>query len=208
MAKKGSGSSKGSAYEREMCKAFSLWWTGDEREDVFWRTSGSGARAKVRGRAGADTAGQHGDIGATDPIGKPLIDLFTIEIKRGYSAKTVHDLIDHPAKASVQEFEQFILQTLESHWQARSFAWLLITRRDRRLPLIWVPHYALKELRAVGAFRDGPPWPSVGMRAVLRHKGKNITCNATGMPIGIWFDQAQRKHVEAIAKKLENEGVL
>lgn len=39
---------KGSVFEREICKALGRWWTDGERDDIFWRTAGSGARATCR----------------------------------------------------------------------------------------------------------------------------------------------------------------
>ena len=71
--KKGGGHAKGSQFERTVCKDLSLWWTKGKRDDVFWRTSGSGARAKTRSKTGEKTFGQYGDVQATDPIGQPLI---------------------------------------------------------------------------------------------------------------------------------------
>ena len=164
----GGSSSKGSDYERDMCRMLSRWWTGGARDDVFWRSAGSGARAKVRGRANQDTAGQHGDIAATDPIGAPLIDMFTIELKRGYSEHTFQDLTDRQADGGVQEWERFFTQTIESWEQAGAYTWLLITRRDRRQALVWTPYHVIVELRTLGAFRNGWPAPLVRMRVVLR----------------------------------------
>jgi len=172
----GGSSSKGSSYERDVCRQLSLWWTGGTRDDVFWRSSGSGARAKVRGRANRDTAGQHGDVAATDPIGAPLIDVFTIELKRGYSEFTFQDLVDRPANAGIQEWERFLTQTLESWEQAGAYSWLLITRRDRRQALAWTPYHILGELRAAGSFRKGWPIPLVRMRVVLRDLGSSPQC--------------------------------
>jgi hypothetical protein len=128
--------SKGSSYEREICKRLSLWWTDGKREDVFWRSAASGGRAKVRGRQGKQTHGQHGDICATDPIGQPLIDLFTIEIKRGYSKHTFYDLIDKPKNAALQQVEKWLLQTLESWKHSGSRTWMLIHKRDQREPMV------------------------------------------------------------------------
>ncbi len=59
---------KGSNFEREICKLLSLWWTNDKRDDIFWRTSGSGARATTRSKTKQKTFGQYGDVQATDPI--------------------------------------------------------------------------------------------------------------------------------------------
>ena len=73
---------KGSAFEREIAKLLSLWWSDCERDDIFWRTQTSGARATSRKRRGQDTFGQYGDIQACDPVGQPLLDCCIIEIKR------------------------------------------------------------------------------------------------------------------------------
>ncbi len=163
----GGTSAKGSDYERELCVRLSLWWTRDKRDDIFWRSAASGARAKVRGRQGRDTAGQHGDIAATDAIGAPLTDLLTIEIKRGYSEYTIQDCLDRSDDNAQQEWETWFEQTMESYEDAGSFAWLMITRRDRRQAMAWFPKFLLKELLAVGAFPKVPV-PVISMRVVLR----------------------------------------
>ena len=186
----GGSSSKGSSYERELCKRLSLWWTGGKRDDVFWRSSGSGARAKVRGRAGRDTAGQHGDMAATDPIGKPLIDLFTVEMKRGYSEHTIQDLIDKPKAGGVQVFEDFLAQTIESYEQAGSRSWMLITRRDRREALVWMPWPTFQSLRNRGAFPEGIPERFMRFAASCRTKDTGITytVNVCGMTLDAFLE--------------------
>lgn len=130
---------KGGSFEREICRRLSLWWTDDKRDDVFWRTHGSGARATVRHRAGKRTAGAYGDIMATDPIGEPLIDLLTIELKRGYNSHTIQDLLDKSDTASVQKVESWISQVEEAHTAAGSFSWLIITKRDQRKHMVMMP---------------------------------------------------------------------
>lgn len=77
-------SSKGSSYERAISKRLSKWWTNDERDDVFWRSQQSGGRATQRAKKGKSTKNQEGDIQAMDPIGQPLIDKVSIELKCGY----------------------------------------------------------------------------------------------------------------------------
>ncbi len=200
LLRQGGNSSKGSTYERDMCRQLSLWWTADARDDVFWRTSGSGARAKVRGRSGAATAGQHGDIGATDPIGAPLIDIFTIELKRGYSEYTFQDLIDRNPTAGVQEWERFLLQTIESQEQAGSLSWLLITRRDRRRALVWVPWWMLRTLQDVGAFGEHyPPTPFVRMRVTLRDSYKRLhRVDVCGMTLNDWLAEVTPEHIQEV----------
>lgn len=76
---------KGGEFEREISKFLSLWWTNGDRDDVFWRTSASGARATVRAAVFKQTNYEYGDITFTDPVGKALLDLMIIEAKRGYT---------------------------------------------------------------------------------------------------------------------------
>lgn len=142
-----SKSQKGSSFEREICTSLSKWWSDGTHDDLFWRTGGSGGRAKTRGRKGKRTKGQHGDLAATDLTSQPLIDLLTIELKRGYSKFTVADLLDKANKSAVQEFESWLEQVMESHEQAGTFAWLLIQKRDRRKPLVFFPEKLMKSLK-------------------------------------------------------------
>lgn len=132
---------KGSNFERDICKLLSEWWTGDERDDVFWRTAGSGARATQRAKQNQNTFGQYGDVQATDPIGQPLIDLCTIELKRGYSKSTFADLIEDSQTANAKPcmYAKFIEQAKGDSQKAGTPWWLLIVKRDRRKPIVIFP---------------------------------------------------------------------
>jgi len=78
---------KGGNYERQVCKELSLWWTNGERDDIFWRTAGSGGRSTARRKKKKSTANAAGDIRYDDALGKPFIDYFLCEIKRGYTSR-------------------------------------------------------------------------------------------------------------------------
>src|SRR5574343_614270 len=78
---------QGSSYEREIARQISLWYSKYKRDDIFYRSHSSGGRATNRKKAGKELKGQYGDICATDPSGKPLIDKWTIECKHGYGEK-------------------------------------------------------------------------------------------------------------------------
>lgn len=140
---------KGSSFEREISKALSLWWTKGKREDVFWRSTTSGARATVRGKKGRGTFGQYGDIQATDPIGQPLLDVCNIELKRGYSTQTIAHLLDSLPGSNPQAYELFIEQAKEDHKRSGSHFWMLIVKRDRRVPLVCIPIKFYKALQSV-----------------------------------------------------------
>ena len=142
---------KGGAFERLICKQLSLWWTYNKRDDIFWRTAGSGARATTRSKRGRGTKNQYGDVQATDPIGQPLIDLCTIEIKKGYSRNSYFDLIDKLPNETKQPYKKFIQQAVEQHEQAGTEWWLLITKRDYKEALIAMPVGLKRELFEVDA---------------------------------------------------------
>jgi len=69
---------KGDSFERELCRYISLWWTEGKDPDVFWRNP---TRKTKKGK------GKHqlGDLKADKTVGEPLISLFNIEFKSGYS---------------------------------------------------------------------------------------------------------------------------
>ena len=146
------GHAKGSEFERKICKDLSEWWTGGKRTDVFWRTAGSGAMAKTRSKTGGAAFGQYGDIQAIDPIGQPLIDVCTLELKKGYNRTTIHDVLDATSKAKEQEFETFTRQASTDAQNAGSPFWMLITKRDRRLEMVTIPwgFYTLLRLKFKG----------------------------------------------------------
>jgi len=128
---------KGGQFERDFSRQLSLWWTKGERDDCFWRTSNSGGRATVRARLGKKTSGHCGDIGSTDEVGRPFTNLITLELKRGYSAHTVADLMDKGPKAAKQEFEKWISQAIAAAERAETKYWMIVQRRDQRVPLVF-----------------------------------------------------------------------
>lgn len=74
--RKGGGKQKGAAFEREICKALSLWVTNGKRGDVFWRSAMSGGRATM-----FSDVRQCGDICAVAPEGAPFTARYFIECK-------------------------------------------------------------------------------------------------------------------------------
>ncbi len=145
---------KGSSFEREICDRLSLWWCGDPDRRVFWRSSGSGATASVRARKGKRTADHHGDICAIDPCGKPLTDLLVIETKRGYNRVSLQDLLDcRPGQkggnGKGENLPDWIAKAQRDHEAAGSYSWLLIVKRDGRLPLVIMPEHLATGLGVV-----------------------------------------------------------
>ena len=90
--KRVNGSRKGGAYERSICKRISLWLSDHTRDDLLWRTPGSGSRyttAETRGRsrrrskaaATAAPVAHAGDICATSEEAAWFVESFYFEAK-------------------------------------------------------------------------------------------------------------------------------
>ena len=135
---------KGSSFEREVCKRLSLWWTDGQDDSCFWRTSNSGGRATARRRRGKKTRAHCGDLCAVDEVGKPLTDLITFELKRGYSRLSIQDLLDLPPGKkggnAGENYPDWIAQAKAAHEAAGSYAWALLVRRDQRRAILVFPY--------------------------------------------------------------------
>jgi hypothetical protein len=132
----GAGNSKGSEFERSVCKELSRWWTDGARDDVFWRTPQSGGRATSRGKKGVSTAGQYGDVQAIDPIGLPLLEFMTFELKHGYKMASIMDLVDGKETSL---WSRWIEGVIVAHEKARSMGWALIVQRHTKRRVICMP---------------------------------------------------------------------
>jgi len=132
---------KGGQFERDICRELSMWWTDGERDDVFWRTSQSGGRATTRRKKGKKTFGQYGDVQATDPIGQPLIDLCTIELKKGYNKASCGDLLDKNLRfeGKPTPWEKMVHQAIGQAKEAQTSYWWLIHKRDHRETILYFP---------------------------------------------------------------------
>jgi hypothetical protein len=143
--------SKGNTFEREICKLLSKWFSHGERDDIFWRADNSGGRAKSRSRKGKNTYGQYADIRASDPIGEPILQVFTIEAKRGYSKYTFMDMLDKKPHMAMQKWEEHALQARTDSKNAKALSWMLISRRDQRESLVFIPSKIIRQLESMGA---------------------------------------------------------
>lgn len=130
---------KGSKFERDTCRMLSLWWSGNARDDIFWRSAASGAMATMRRKKNKDTFGQCGDVAAVDPVGLPLLEFATIELKRGYSGVSFNDLLDMPTTCKTRKIDAMLQQVIADATRAKSYTWFLILQRDRRIPVIMIP---------------------------------------------------------------------
>ena len=101
--RKGGGKQKGSQFEREVCKALSLWISNGKQEDVFWRSAMSGGRATVARKRGKDAGSGEGDLAAVRPIGRLLLNRFVVECKF-YKDLNILGLLDNEIKGGITGF--------------------------------------------------------------------------------------------------------
>ena len=128
--------SKGPENERVFCKLLSRWWSEGldlpSNDAIFWRTSISGGRATTRKKKGLKTAGSYGDVAAIDPIGQPLIEVCTIELKKGYTKQlSLLDSFDSRQKETL--LEKFLRQVNEDAKNAGNDP-VLVIHRDHHKP--------------------------------------------------------------------------
>jgi hypothetical protein len=135
----GGGKAKGSSFEREIARILSLWWSNQERDDIFGRTMSSGAWGTQRAKSGKRTFGQYGDLQALDPIGQPFISMCCAELKVGYGSWDVLDALDRLTKTKPQTFELFLKQVVEETSKSDSKYPILIFKRDRKETMLTMP---------------------------------------------------------------------
>lgn len=99
----------------------------------------------MRARKGKRTAGSYGDICALDPIGEPLLNLFTIELKRGQYVKHPGDLLDCSGSMDCHPFLKAVRQARDAQKRAGSAFWMLIVRRDFKPTTVFFPVRAVHD---------------------------------------------------------------
>lgn len=91
--KSGAGKSKGSGFERHVCKRLSLWLTNGRSDDCLWRSAMSGGRATIQLSEGVVNRTQGGDVSAISPEGYELISRCLIECKFYANLNIVEGLV-------------------------------------------------------------------------------------------------------------------
>lgn len=141
------GNQKGNAFEREMCRVFSLWFSEGAADDYFWRTSGSGSRATNRHMRGKDlTKFQHGDMTFVRPEGRPLVEVFSYEFK-SYAGIDFHGIFNtiSPENSLLSFWAKCVRDAEESE----RVPWL-VTKVIKGQPISWVPRLLLETLVNLG----------------------------------------------------------
>jgi hypothetical protein len=137
--KRGGGSNKGSSFERDICKQFSRWITNGERDDVFWRTAGSGARATVRQRRGQSTANSDGDMCCLDAGSEYawFTEGILLEIRRGYNHWRLEEFLEPKIKKG--GLVAYWREEVEKKARQRGKLPMLLWKPDRRPALFFLP---------------------------------------------------------------------
>lgn len=176
-------SNKGGQYERDVCRALSLWYTRGKRDDLLWRSSQSGGRATQRAKSGKTTAGHYGDICATISAGEKLTRCVTWEAKRGYGDGKMRGGKKRKTKASLtqlvtatratwkspspESLPGFIQQARAARLRAGTRFWALVWKPDNIPAMIFMPDAMFDDLY-LGADDSRAPftiyWPPLGCR--------------------------------------------
>lgn len=139
MVRKPWHSQKGQAFEREICKELSLWFSGGEDSTLFWRSSQSGGRATTLKKSGVNLATQAGDIVAVDSRGEAFTKIFFVECKNVKSLRL--DLLFYGG-----DYKCFVRQAWDKCVsQARDYRKvpILIAREYKKPPLVFLPDWAI-----------------------------------------------------------------
>ena len=143
-------SKKGSSFERKIAVDLSLWASGGECDDWYWRTAGSGGRAKARSRSGKSTINSCGDIKPECGAAEFLFIKCIYELKRGYKSWSFLDCLDKAKTRKneiLQNFEKFYEQASGDAENAGVPYCVIIAKRDKRQPIIVMPFELYNLLR-------------------------------------------------------------
>ncbi len=162
------GNEKGGGFEREQCRYLSLWWTGGERDDVFWRN-----RTRATSKS-PDVRHQLGDIVAVDPVGAPFVSVFNVELKTGYSKTKkgkrvknipwdVLDIIDGKGDLETKVLIQFWQQACRDA-ELSNRTPMLICKRDYHRPIVCV---SKSDLHIFSDYCGGIAFPTIEVKILL-----------------------------------------
>lgn len=136
----GGAKAKGSQWERDVCKALSLWLSGGELDDCFWRSAMSGGRATIGLKDGLERKAQTGDISAIRGAGEALLSIFTIECKFYKDLQVIQGITKDTGF-----LREFWNQT-EKVAKRTSRQPLLIARQNMMPPFVLIPEHAISFL--------------------------------------------------------------
>jgi hypothetical protein len=150
-----------------MAKALSLWFSQGEADDWFWRSSQSGGRATQRAKSGKTTENSCGDLAAQNEEARFLLDVITIEIKRGYPKVSIADLYEKESGG----FHDFVAQAKKAADLAQTDYWMVIHKRDRRDAVV-VTNFNKEQDRSITILRLSDLLKDQGLAYAIRALGR------------------------------------
>lgn len=195
--------SKGPNFERETCKQLSDWWIAG-RDDIFWRSDGSGGRATSRHKRGKATFGQVGDVRVSDPIGAPLLKAFTIELKRGYPKNTIQGLVDRYDASALGGYEKWIVKARNEAKLAGSRWWMVVTKRNHCNAIAMFPYSFVKALFDIGNVKLDM-YCSM-LQTVIRTETTQIPMRIGMIVWGDWLKIVSPVDILNLFRRCDNEG--
>lgn len=161
--KAGGSVAKGSSFERDTCRVFSLWVSAGARADLFSRNVLSGGRFTNQAKANSAELSNPGDMIASHPMGNAFLSLFAIECKHVQNVGFEPLLFDF-AEGS------FLTRVLgKARTQAHMIACqpLVVARQNRRPTVLFV------DARVGNVFLGACP-PKLKPRYHILHSGRTM----------------------------------
>lgn len=117
-----SNKSKGSAFEREICKRLTIWLIGKDKPIQFWRSAASGGLATLNSKNITVT----GDIQALTPEAMKIAKYISFEAKTGYKDATFDNFFKDN-KSDI--LRSFWIQCVSSARKSDKFAVLIFRKK-------------------------------------------------------------------------------
>lgn len=130
----GGGKAKGSAFEREVGKALSLWLTHGERPDIFARNVLSGGAFTVMEKAGKQSSRMPGDVMAAHPLGFDFLKRFSVECKHLKTIGLEAYLWDPHAGTALGT----IIELARRQAKGIGLAYMVVAKQNQRDALVFV----------------------------------------------------------------------
>lgn len=131
-------SSKGSEFEREICKFLTVWNNGDPKKPHFWRQLASGAMFTIN-----DDENLSGDIRSIRPEGNFLTDIFSIECKNGYPKTSIDYHLKYNKSDGIKEFWE---QCCEAASKTNRNPLLIYRKKGIKPIYVGIDEYVFKKL--------------------------------------------------------------
>ncbi len=135
------GKLKGSSWEREIAKYFTLWLTGQSKEYYFWRTPASGGIATIS----PVNESLHGDIiPLKEESDKILCSKFVIEAKNGYPKTTLDNHLKNNKSDNLKDFWN---QVVSSSIDSNKYPMLIYKKKGMTTPWLGITREIYNKLK-------------------------------------------------------------